>query len=72
MVNESGLGYIKNRYHLFLGRWPFAPYLVAIAYRNALMVANWQFRRRRYALQSREIYEETFRLHDRTDSEYFT
>ena len=32
MVNEWGIGFINNRFRVFLGRWPFEPELFPIAY----------------------------------------
>jgi len=40
IVNEWGIGYIKNRMRLFLGRWPFADYMFEVCYINAARMVN--------------------------------
>lgn len=70
MVNEWGIGYINNRYRVFLGKWSFEKDLFPIAYTTVAMLSNWQFRRRGYALQPRWRYEEKLAAHeDRDESE---
>ena len=46
VCNEWGVGYINNRFRMFLGRWPFSPELFPICYESVAMMANWRWRRR--------------------------
>lgn len=57
MVNEWAMGYVNNRYRMFLGRWSFSPELYSIAFETVCMMANWRFDLRGYALKRRELYE---------------
>lgn len=67
MVNEWGIGYINNRFRIFLGRWPFEKELFPIAYNTAAMLCNWQFDRRGFALQPRWRYVEKLTQHERLE-----
>ena len=40
IVNEWGIGYINNRFRIFLGRWPFEKELFPIGYNTAAMLSN--------------------------------
>eukprot|EP00173_Palmaria_palmata_P000060 Plantae.Rhodophyta-Palmaria_palmata.ctg1029.p1 GENE.Plantae.Rhodophyta-Palmaria_palmata.ctg1029~~Plantae.Rhodophyta-Palmaria_palmata.ctg1029.p1 ORF type:complete len:262 (+),score=37.55 Plantae.Rhodophyta-Palmaria_palmata.ctg1029:26-787(+) len=57
MINEWAMGYVNNRYRVFLGRWPFSAELYAMAFESVCLMANWRFLRRGYALKRREVYE---------------
>ena len=46
VCNEWGIGLIKNRYRLFLGRWPFSPDLFPMCFETAAMISNWRWKRR--------------------------
>ena len=57
VVNEWGIRFIHNQFHLFLGRWLFEPQLFPIVYHTSAMVSYWQFNGRGYALQTRGRYQ---------------
>ena len=69
MVNEWGIGYVNNRFRLFLGRWPFEKELFSLAYYTVAMLSNWQFDRRGFALQPRSRYEEKLAAQDENDDD---
>lgn len=58
MVNEWGMGFVNTFYRLFLGSWPFEHEIFPVAYNTAVMVANWLFDRRGFALQTLESYKD--------------
>ena len=67
MVNEWGIGYINNRFRIFLGRWPLKKELLPIDYNTAAMLSDWQFDRRGFALPPRWRYEEKLAAHGRIE-----
>jgi DDE superfamily endonuclease len=56
MINEWGVGYIRNRHRMFLGRWPYDDHLFPICYESCVMLAYWRFDRRGEALQTLTTY----------------
>ena len=67
IVNEWEIGYINNRFRIFLGRWPFEKELFPIAYNTADMLSTWQFDIQGFALQPRWPYEEKLAAHGRLE-----
>ena len=69
MVNEWGIGFINNWFRIFLGCWPFEKDIFPMACNTAVMISNWQFDRRGFALQPRSRYEAKLAANARRDSD---
>jgi len=50
ILNEWAVGWVNNRYRIFLGRWPYELHLHNFSYENVVMISNLFWRRHRNRL----------------------